>query len=351
MDLGDKSSHVCVLETENGENIEQAQIATRPKHIERWFAGKEAATVALEVGTDSGWVSRLLTQLGHEVLVADARKVRSLAGKAKKHDRLDAEFLARICRVDRNLLSPIKLRSEHTQLQLATIRTRDKLVRARTMMINAVRGMVKTTGVRLAKCSAESFYKQANQIPEKLSEALGPMMASIESVNEQIRCCDKLIERQSEQQYPQTQRLRQVAGVGPITALAYVLIIEEPNRFAKSRDVGPYLGLTRPKYQSGESDPELQISKQGDALLRRLLVNSAHYILGPFGPDSDLRRWGLKYAAGGGKNAKRRAVVAVARKLAVLLHALWKSNESYEPLRNARLRHEEVPQQAVGVNA
>jgi transposase len=346
MDLGDKYSHLCVLDTQEGEELERAQVPTKPKSIERWFVSKAPATVALEVGTDSGWVSRLLTQLGHEVLVADARKVRQLAGTEKKHDQLDAEFLARICRVDRNLLHPIKLRDEHTQLQLATIRTRDKLVQARTMMINAVRGMVKTVGVRMPKCSAESFHKQAKQIPEKLREALTPMMTSVENVTEQIRCCDKLIERKSEQQYPQTKQLSQVAGVGLITALAYVLIIEDPNRFAKSRDVGAYLGMTRPRYQSGESDPQLRISKQGDALLRRLLVNSAHYILGPFAPDSDLRRWGLKYAAGGGKNAKKRAVVAVARKLAVLLHALWKSGDKYEPLRNARLRDEHVLQQA-----
>jgi transposase len=168
-------------------------------------------------------------------------------------------------------------------------------------------------------------------------------MVSIQMLTEQIRCCERLIEQKAEQQYPQTKILRQVAGVGLITALAFVLTIEEPARFAKSRKVGAYLGLARRKYKSGDSDPELRISKQGDQLLRRLLVNCAHYILGPFGPDSDLRRWGLKYAAGGGKNAKKRAVVAVARKLSVLLHRLWTTGEVYEPLRNSGLS----PQSAV----
>lgn len=293
--------------------------------------------MVLEVGTDSGWVSRMLTKAGHSVLVADPRKVRRLAGDDDKDDELDAEFLARIGRLDPKLLKPIKLRTEQTQVALALIRSRDNLVQARTQLINHVRGMVKGLGARLPKCSSESFHKLDKEIPEKLQEALQPMMVSIEKLTEQIRDCTRKIEHKSEQDYPQTKHLREVPGVGLIVALAYVLIIEQPGRFPKSRTVGAYLGLTRRRYKSSQSDPELRISKQGDALLRRLLVNSAQYILGPFGPDSDLRRWGLKYAAGGGKNAKKRAVVAVARKLAVLLHALWTTGEAYEPLRNARL--------------
>jgi transposase len=122
-------------------------------------------------------------------------------------------------------------------------------------------------------------------------------------------------------------------GVGPITALAYVLTLENPDRFVKSRDVGPYLGLVPKQEDSGESPPQLGISKAGDTMMRRLLVGSAHHILGPFGPDTDLRRYGLRLCERGGKNAKKRAAVAVARKLAVLLHCLWVSGEVYEPLR------------------
>jgi len=129
--------------------------------------------------------------------------------------------------------------------------------------------------------------------------------------------------------------LKQVKGVGTQIALTYLLTIEDPHRFAKSRDVGCFLGLRPGRRDSGESQPQMHISKEGDPYLRTMLVQGAHYILGPFGADSDLRRWGLKLAARGGKNAKKRAVVAVARKLAVLLHRLWVTGEVYEPLHNS----------------
>ena len=335
MDLGDKRSQLYVLDNLTGEELEQGNVPTREKSVRKWFSRREPATVVIEVGADSGWVSRLLAELGHEVLIADPRRVRRLAGKDDKDDRLDAEFLARVGRMDRKLLKPIKLRSEQTQAILGLIRSRDNLVQARTQLVNHVRGMVKTVGVRLPKSSSKSFHRLEAQIPEQLRETLHPAIVSIQALTEQIDCYERLIEEKSERDYPETKLLRQVAGVGAITALAFVLVVEEPGRFSHSRTVGAYLGLARRKYKSGESDPELRISKRGDRLLRRLLVNSAHYILGPFGPDSDLRRWGLRYAAGGGKNAKKRAVVAVARKLAVLLHRLWTTGEEYEPLRNS----------------
>lgn len=129
-----------------------------------------------------------------------------------------------------------------------------------------------------------------------------------------------------------------MAGVGPVTALTYVLTIDDPARFRKSRAVGSYLGLACRRSQSGDKDPELRITKAGDPALRFLLVQAAHYILGPFGPDTDLKRWGLALATRGRKNARKRAVVAVARKLGVLLHRLWVTGTVYEPLRNSEPR-------------
>jgi transposase len=336
MDLGDKRSFLYVVDNVTGDEVEQAHIPTTIKNVGKWFAQRQPATVVIEIGTHSGWVSRLIAQHGHEVLVADARQVRNLAKGANKDDRLDAEFLARLGRADRRLLKPIKLRTEDTQIALGILRSRDSLVQARTQLINHVRGAVKAVGVRLPACSSESFHKLSNEIPEKLRELLNPMMVCIDTINKQIHAYDQIIEGKSKQQYPETAILRQVSGVGPITALAFILTIEDPNRFDKSRTVGAYLGLTGSRYDSGESNPELGISKRGDELLRRLLVNCAHYILGPHGQDSDLRRWGFAHGADGGKNAKKRAVVAVARRLAVLLHRLWTTDELYEPLYNAR---------------
>ncbi len=210
------------------------------------------------------------------------------------------------------------------------------MVECRTQLVNHVRGAVKSFGARLPKCAARSFHKSASEhIPEALLPALGPIVEQIGSLTERIRDYDRQLERISRECYPETGLLRQVEGIGPLTALTFVLTVEDPYRFEKSRSVGAYLGLVPATARSGDRDPQKRISKEGDEMLRRLLVSGAHYILGPFGSDSDLRRHGEKIASRGGKNAKKRAVVAVARKLAVLLHSLWVSGEVYEPLRNA----------------
>jgi transposase len=342
MDLGDKESQLCVLDNATCECVEQSRIPTTIAAVERYFGQKQAARVVMEVGTHSGWISRRLSEMGHEVLVADPRKVRSLMGDDEKDDDMDAEFMARIGRADPKLLKPIRLRAEQTQADLALVRSRDCVVQARTKLVNHVRGVVKTTGQRLPGCAAKCFHKLVEQIPQVLQESLGPTMDCIGKLTAEIKRYDQLIEQKAERDYPETELLRQVAGVGPITALTYVLIVEDPSRFPKSRSVGPYLGLCRRRWKSAESDPELKITKRGDRLLRRLLVNCGQYILGHYGPDSDLRRWGLKYAEGGGKNAKKRAVVGVARRLAVVLHRLWTTGQDYDPLYNAKRAGEAV---------
>jgi transposase len=220
---------------------------------------------------------------------------------------------------------------------MAIIRSREALVSSRTQLVNHVRGAVKSFGSRLPKCPAASFHNKAPEhIPEALRPALGPILETIGSLTERIREYDRRLETISKETYPETRILRQVEGVGSLTALTFVLTVEDPYRFERSRSVGAYLGLVPASDRSGDRDPQKHISKEGDEMLRRLLVSGAHYILGPFGSDSDLRRHGEKIASRGAKkNAKKRAVVAVARKLAVLLHSLWISGEVYEPLRNA----------------
>jgi transposase len=220
---------------------------------------------------------------------------------------------------------------------MALIRSRQALIGCRTQLVNHVRGAVKSFGHRLPKCPASSFHnKAAEHIPEALLPALGSVLETIGSLRGRIREYDRKLETISKEHYPETELLRQVEGVGPLTALTFVLTLEDPYRFEKSRSVGAYLGLVPARDQSGDRDPQRRISKEGDQMLRRLLVSGAHYILGPFGSDSDLRRHGEKIASRGGKNSKKRAVVALARKLAVLLHSLWISAEVYEPLRNTQ---------------
>jgi transposase len=335
LDLGDNYSYLCLIDQHSGEVMEEGRLRTTPEAFRRRFASEQPMRIAIEVGTHSPWASRVLEECGHEVLVANARKLRLIYANKRKTDEIDAENLARLARLDPKLLYPLKDRGEDSQAHMALIRSRQALVGCRTQLVNHVRGAVKSFGGRLPKGPAVSFHKKAAEhIPEALWPALGPILETIASLTERIRDYERQLETLSKERYPETELLRQVEGVGPHTALTFVLTLEDPYRFEKSRSVGAYLGLVPARDQSGDRDPQRRISKEGEEMLRRLLVSSAHYITGPFGQDSDLRRHAEKIASRGGKNSKKRAVVAVARKLAVLLHSLWLSAEVYEPLRN-----------------
>ena len=332
IDLGDQHSHFFVVDGA-GEEVESGRVVTSQAGMKK-FQRMERARIVIEVGTHSPWVSRLLAEWGHEVVVANARQVQLISKNDRKSDRVDPELLARLGRVDVELLRPLRHRGPQGQADLAVLRSRDALVQSRSGLINHVRGSVKAWGARIPKGAAESFHKRVMHIPQELQPALLPVMETIRQLTQQIGQYDREVERMGAEKYPETARLRQVAGVGPLTSLAYVLTLEDPHRFRKGRTVGRYLGLTPRQSDSGDQAPQLRISKAGDRMLRRLLVGSGQYILGPFGPDCDLRRWGLQRFELGGKNAKRRAVVAVARKLAVLLHRLWVSGEPYDAFRN-----------------
>ncbi len=343
LDLGDRRSHFAVVDAQ-GAVVERGVVATTREALLARFTELPASRVVLEVSTHSRWVSALCAQQGHTVVVANARELKAISGNPRKSDRIDAELLARLGRVDPELLRPLVHRGEEAQRDLTVLRARDALVRARTKLINAARGLVKATGERLPTCSAASFHERAWQaMPRALRAALHPVLESIAELTRQIREYDRQVAAMVER-YPAARLLLQVSGVGPITTLAFMLTIDDPGRFTRSRMVPAYVGLVPKRRQSGERDPELHITKTGDALVRRLLVQCAHRILGPFGQDSELRRWGLRLAgvpsAGASRTQqssirKRRAVVALARKLAVVLHHLWVSGEVYAPLRAA----------------
>jgi transposase len=332
VDLGDRWSRYCVVGA-SGVIVDEDRVRTTREAFEKQFGAMESTHVVIEAGTHSPWVSRALEGQGHRVTVANPRKVRLIYESDRKSDRLDARMLARLGRMDPTLLSPIRHRSREAQADLAVIRGRDALVTARTQLVNATRGIVKAMGGRLPASTTEGFARKvASSIPAELKEALTPLLGSIQGLTEQIRLLDQRIGELSASKYPETKLLRQIQGVGPVIALTYVLTLESPDRFGRSRTVGSYLGLSPKQSESGNRAPQLGISKSGNRYLRRLLVQGAHYILGPLAPDSRLRRWGLELASRGGKNSKKRAVVAVARKLAVLLHHLWSTAEVYQPL-------------------
>lgn len=337
MDVGDRFSYLYAIHP-SGERISEERIRTTPDSIRKRFASIARVRVAIETGTHSPWISRLLEECGHEVMVANARELRFIYNNVNKTDAADAEGLARAARFDPKLLHPIKHRSQEQQADLAVLRARACLVEARTKLVQHVRGAMKSYGYRVRASWTATFTKVATEVlPEDLEPALLPVLGAIQELTNQIREHDRLIEKElCAKKYPVTKILQQVNGVGPITALAYALILGDPSRFEDSRSVGPYLGLTPRRSDSGDSSPQLRITKAGDVFMRRLLVGSAQYILGPFGLECDLKTYGEAIAKRGGKNAKRRAVVAVARKLAVLLHRLWITGDVYDPLRKQK---------------
>lgn len=333
IDLGDRSSSYCIL-NQAGEVLRASTVATTKKDLNRIFGSAPHSRVALEAGTHSPWVSRHLRAMGHEVIVANPRRVRLISASSRKNDRLDAETLARLARVDPGMLFPIRHRGEEAQADLTTIRARAALVEARTMLINAARGLTKSFGERLKKCDARYLNEEmAKDLPPALRKSIRPLLEEIGQLSARIQEYDEAIERLARDSYPETSLLRAVSGVGALIALTYMLTIDDPHRFQRSREVGCYLGMRPRRKQSGGNNPELGISKEGDVYLRKLLVQGAHVILGRHGADSDLRRFGQRLAARGGKGAKKKARVAVARKLAVLLHHLWVTGEVYEAVR------------------
>lgn len=330
LDMGDRFSHYCVL-NEDRDVIEEGRMQTTEAAFGKHFGGEATMRIALEAGTHSPWVSRLLRKLGHQVIVANPRKIRWITTSESKNDRNDAEKLARFAAQDPKLLWPIEHRSEQRQLDLNLIKARATLVRARTMIINALRGLVKSAGGRLPSCSTECFVERARPlIADSLRAVCAPLLAQISALNLRIGELDQHIAK-LDKKYPEIKLLRSTPGVGPVVAGCYVLTLDRPETMENNRQAGAFLGLRPRQSQSGDSDPQRGIAKTGNTYLRSLLVQSAQYILGRFGPDSALRRWGLKLAASGGKRGKKRAVVAVARKLAVILHSMWRNKQLFQP--------------------
>ena len=338
MDQGDLRHRVCVLDG-LGEIYEELSLTNTRESITDFLEAYPQSVVAIEAGTHSPWISRLIEEMGCRAIVANPRKLRAIYQNDRKSDELDARMLAKLARADESLLYPVEHVSEPAQRDLLRIKLRDNLVRQRVGVINAVRSTLKGLGYRLASPNTTCFAKRARTRLEKddpeLLAMIEPSLLVVDTLTGKIRELDREIERLCEEGYPETARLRQIRGIGPITALCFVLTIGSPERFERPRDVGAWLGLVPKRDQSGDTEKKLGISKAGNAYLRRLLVGSANYLLGPFGEDCDLRTRGLRLAERGGRGARKKAVVATARKLAVVMLTVWRENREYEPIRKA----------------
>lgn len=338
LDLGDRNCVYEVLDA-SGAVTASGSVATTASALRKVFSQFRGGRVVLETGTHSPWVSEVLASIGLQVLVADARSVPVARGTRRKSDRIDTRNLARLGRSAPSLLKLVQHRPPTDRRKTSTIKLRDCLVRMRTAAINCVRGLLKSfDGTRVKMCNAEAFASRAREVlPDELRAVLEPMLDHIATLTKSVEVHDKEVSRLADE-HPGARAVRQICGVGNLTALTFALTISDPKRFRRNQDVGAYLGLVPNRFQSGDSDPQLRITKTGNPMMRRLLVTAAHYILGPLNKvDSDLRRFGLALA-GDGKNKlrKKKAVIAVARKTAVVMLALWRSGATYDPLRNAK---------------
>lgn len=332
MDLGDKN-HKAVGLAEDGEIVDRIEVPCTQEGIRAYLESHPGALLVIETGTHCRWICRLGVGLGHQVLVGNARKLRMIWNSSQKNDWRDAEMLARIGRTDRTLLSPVRLRSDEDQGLMRLVKSRDLLVRNRTAIVNETRGFCKAEGSRLPKCSAESFARMEYEVPTCVRTITKPLFAVLRELAKKIALYDKLITDTTRKLYPEELKLLEpIGGIGPVTAAAFLAAIDDPATFGNARDAGAYFGLVPKQDQSGQMDKQMRISKEGNEVVRRLLVIAANYILGPFGKDCDLRRHGLRIAERGGKNARKRAKVAVARKLAVLMLAILKNRSVYRPL-------------------
>ena len=335
LDVGDKRTHFEVVNADR-QTIGKGSFATNRTNLEKELEPYPGAKVILEAGSQSPWMSRVLRSEGYDVLVADPRRVELISKDPRKSDRRDAAMLARIGAAMPEVLGSVHHRGEQAHAHLAIVRARDLLVRMRAKAVQQVRGICKSFGLRLPSASSSGFSNKIEHLlPELLQPALVPLLEVANDLTRRIRAFDKLLAQVAKEHYPEVEHLQQVDGVGPVISVAFVLSMEDPKRFSSSRKVGSWVGLCPRSHASGDSNPQLRISKAGDPRLRRLLLQGAQRLLGPFGADCDLRRYGLHLVARGGKAAKKRAATAVARKLAVLLHHLWVTGANYEPLRSA----------------
>jgi transposase len=330
IDLDEVWSHYCIL-NQDGEVVDRGRFRTTPKAIEKWFTDVAPARVAMEAGAHSIWISAQLQELGHGVIVANVRELRAISHSDRKSDQVDAEKLARYARLDPNILRPIAHRTVEQQHALTLIRARSAGAAAhccgerRSWSDEVLRLSYATSAIT---CFAQ---RSLAVMQLGLAQALGPVLQQIADMTLKIKQYDRQIKQLGQTEYPETQALLKVHGVGRHTALTFVPTLGSKERFGRSRDVGCYLGLRPRRSQSGDHDPQLGITHAGNAYLRSLLIECSNHILRPHGRDSALRQWDLHLAARGGKQAKSKVVVAVARKLAVLLHHLWSTQEPYMP--------------------
>ena len=329
LDVSDKMTHVCVVDG-SGAVQWTGVCATDPEVIARTLTTRAPGLVraVLETGALSAFLYHGLIERGVAAICVCARHAkRVLSARVNKSDPHDAEGLAQMART--GWFKQVRIKDEATHMDRARLKIREQLIGARQAIANQLRGLLKLFGLRLGQVTtparrAERLRLLFAQKPE-LQPILTPLIESLEALEVQIARTTKQLAAQAAAD-PVTARLMTAPGVGPITALIFKASIEDPERFARGEDAGAFAGLAPRRNQSGERDYKGRISKAGDPMLRRALYEAANVLLGRVKRSCALRDWGLKLAETKGT---KRARVAVARKLAVLLHRLWRSETDF----------------------
>jgi len=341
IDVSDRTSKICVMrKMPDGERriVIETTCATTREGFEEVLAKLDRSwPVAFETGTHCRWMDKCFRRLGFPTIIANPGQVPSITKSNKKNDRNDARELARLAIADPAMLHPVFLRDEVYQQMLRFHHARNMLISQRTQTINQIRGFAKSLGYRIECSSTESFHEVSRaDWPKELEEAVWPIMGTLKVINLKVKAYDKLIEKLAEKPEfkPMVDRARVIYGVGIIGSTVLIAAIGgRPDRFTHARDVGAYLGMTPKQDQSGDTDKQLHITHAGSDIVRTALVECAGVALMTNAKETDLKLKGLRIALRGGKIARKKAKIAVARSMAVTIVALLqKPDEEYVPL-------------------
>lgn len=329
MDLGNKVHKIIGL-NEHGKEVLRCEVENTKAAVEAFFKEHADATIAMETGTCCRWVSKLARLHCHDAIVGNARKLRAIWQSKQKNDWNDAHMIAALARASRELFHPVMLRDDEHHDLYQLIQLRDISVRQRTQTINAIRGMCKAAGDFVRKCDAQGLFRHLEYIPETQAWKFRPLIERLGAIAENIQQYDWLIQDYADAHFKtQVALLRTIPGVGLITSCMFVALIQDPKNFGNPRDAGCYFGLTAGQDQSGDKDAPMHVTKAGNTQMRKLLVTAANYILRDSSPDSAIKRYGQRICARGGKIARRKAKIAIARKLSVVMMSMLQSGESY----------------------
>lgn len=330
LDVSDKTTHICAI-GDDGRVKWRGVCATDPQVLATTLRRhcSDLSRVVLETGSLSAFLYHGLIEREMPAVCICARHAKKvLSARTNKSDVHDAEGLAQLART--GWFKAVHIKDSATHIDRAQLKVREQLIKSHHAMVNQMRGLLKLFGLRMGKVTtpgkrAERLEALFAQKPE-LRMILAPLAASLAALEVQIAASSRILKVRAEVD-PVCARLMSVPGVGPITALSFKSTIEDPGRFDRAQDVGAYTGLTPRRFQSGERDTKGHISRAGDPMLRSALYEAANNLLSRVKRPSPLQTWGKALAAS--KGAKR-ARVAVARKLAVLLHRLWQSDTSFQ---------------------